>query len=140
MDDYALALKLRLDWSEMDMFGHVNNVSYFKFIQASRVNYWEHAELDKYHKETNMGPMLASTTCDFKQPLFYPGSIRVLARVSFMKNTSFGIEHLILNEHDQIAAEAKDVLVFFDFNKNEKITIPDSFRHLVAAIEGKDIL
>ncbi|MCE3258723.1 MAG: hypothetical protein K0S12_364, partial [Bacteroidetes bacterium] len=39
MQDYKTEIKIQLDWSEMDLFGHVNNVAYFKYIQAARVNY-----------------------------------------------------------------------------------------------------
>lgn len=39
MDNYNTSLELRIDWSEMDLFGHVNNVAFFKYVQASRVNY-----------------------------------------------------------------------------------------------------
>jgi len=40
MSVFPSKLPIRIDWSEMDLFGHVNNVMYFKYIQASRVNYW----------------------------------------------------------------------------------------------------
>lgn len=34
-------LNLRIDWSELDLFGHVNNVMYAKYMQASRVHFME---------------------------------------------------------------------------------------------------
>lgn len=130
-------LNLRLDWSEMDMFGHINNVSYFKYVQASRVNYWETIGLTQMHSNMRVGPMLASTSCNFKQPLFYPGNITVLAEISFMKNTSFGIRHRILNDDGGLCAEADDVVVLFDFTKHEKVQIPDDLRQKISAIEGR---
>lgn len=66
---FPLKLELRIDWSELDYFGHVNNVSFFKYIQASRVNYWDHIGLTQYHLESNIGPILASSKCDFKEAL-----------------------------------------------------------------------
>lgn len=58
--------------------------------------------------------------------------------MEFMKNTSFGLHHRILNTHGEIAAEAHDVIVNFDFNKNEKIAISGEFRKAVAEIEGRE--
>ena len=81
MNNFPVKLNLRLDWSEMDMFGHINNVAYFKYIQASRVNYWEQTILAKLFKNNNIGPILPSTGCQFKLPLFYPGNIIVQARI-----------------------------------------------------------
>jgi acyl-CoA thioester hydrolase len=135
---HPVQLHLRLDWSEMDMFGHINNVSFFKYIQASRVNYWEVCGFSKTFAETGIGPMLLSTGCRFIQPLFYPGNITVQACVQFIKNTSFGIRHHILNDKGELAAEAEDVIVVFDFNKNEKVPVSAGLKESIAAIEGKE--
>ncbi len=138
MHNFPVKLPLRIDWSEMDLFGHVNNVTYFKYIQASRVNYWELSGLAGSFSKTKIGPILLSTSCQFLTPLFYPGNIVVECRIEFIKNTSFGIHHRILNEQSQVAAEAHDVIVNFDFNKNEKSAISEQFRKAAEDIEGRE--
>jgi acyl-CoA thioester hydrolase len=137
MNNFPVKLPLRIDWSEMDLFGHVNNVAYFKYIQASRVNYWEISGLASSFDETKIGPILLSTSCQFIKPLFYPGNIIVEATIEFIKNTSFGIHHRILNTQNEVAAEAHDVIVTFDFIKSEKVPISEEFRKAVEAIEGR---
>ncbi len=128
-------ISLRLDWSEMDIFGHINNVMFMKFIQASRVNYWEKIGIEKDFKATGIGPMLASTSCQFKKPLFYPGNIIVEAKVISIGNTSFKLNHQILDQNRELAATGEDVVVLFDFNKNEKVVIPDDIRKKIKNIE-----
>lgn len=137
MNNKPVELALRLDWSEMDMFGHINNVSYFKYIQASRVNYWEVCGFRQSFDDTGIGPMLLSTSCRFIKPLYYPGNIIVQASVNFIKNTSFGIHHRILNDKGEIAAEAEDVIVVFDFKNNIKASVSESLRHNIETIEGR---
>ena len=134
---FNVKLSLRLDWSEMDLFGHINNVMYFKYIQASRVNYWETMGIAKDFATTKVGPILASTKCNFLKPLHYPSNIIIQARMEFIKNTSFGIEHQILNEHGEIAAIANDVIVMYDFNKNEKVIFPELLKKTIEEIEGR---
>lgn len=134
---FPVKLPLRLDWSEMDLFGHINNVSYFKYIQASRVNYWESIGLTQLHNEMKLGPILASTSCSFLKPLFYPGDIVIEASVSFIKNTSFGIRHQILNSDNEIAATADDVIVLYDFIKSEKVAMPAELRQKIELQEGR---
>ena len=107
---FPVKLNMRIDWSEMDLFGHVNNVSYFKYIQASRVNYWETIKLTDIFEQQRIGPILLSTGCQFIKPLFYPGDIVVEASIEFIKNTSFGIYHRILNEQQQIASVISDLI------------------------------
>ncbi len=137
MFNFPVKLQLRIDWSEMDMFGHVNNVNYFKYIQASRVNYWEAIALVKIFEESKVGPILLSTQCQFMQPLHYPGNITIQASIEFIKTTSFGIYHQILNDKNEVAAEAHDVIVMFDFNTNQKVVFPDHFRKRVQELEEK---
>lgn len=137
MGEYPVKLSLRLDWSEMDLFGHVNNVMFFKYIQASRVNYWERAGIYGHYRETGIGPILASTGCRFRKPLHYPGEITVRARMDFIKTTSFGLQHQVIDHENEIAAEASDIIVMFDFNRNEKVPFPDWLRKEVEKLEGR---
>lgn len=126
-------LALRIDWSEMDLFGHVNNVAFMKYVQAGRVNYWELIGLTKMHAEQNKGPMLAATSCTFHKPLHYPGNITVETVLEFIKTTSFGLHHRILDPDGETAAEAHDVVVMYDFNAGKKMEIPPGLRSLMTA-------
>jgi len=134
---YPVQLQLRIDWSEMDLFGHVNNVMFFKYIQASRVHYWETIRMTEYFTAQGIGPILASTQCHFRKPLFYPGMVTIKASVTFIKNSSFGIAHRLLNDQQELVAEAEDVIVTYDFKKQEKVPFPDDMRAVVAALEQR---
>lgn len=70
-------LNIRIDWSELDIYEHVNNVAYFKYIQAARIHLWETIGLYKQFAELGFGFVVASTSYDFKKPLQYPGSIDI---------------------------------------------------------------
>jgi acyl-CoA thioester hydrolase len=133
-------LKMRIDYSDMDMFGHVNNVTYFKYMQSSRVNYWEKSGMMKAYLQNKIGPILASATCNFIKPLFYPGEVRVVATMRFIKNTSFGLLHKVYNDKDELVAEAEDVMVMYDFNKNDKVVFPEEFRKACARLEDRETL
>lgn len=126
--DFKLNLQLRIDWSEMDTYQHVNNVNFMKYMQSARVQFWEVTGLAKLHKETNKGPMLVSTKCDFKNPLFFPGNVIIKTRVEFIKNSSFGLHHLLYNDAGVLCAEGHDVAVCFDFNTDKTFLITDSLR------------
>tara|TARA_R100001369_G_scaffold29172_4_gene52695 strand:+ start:186423 stop:186833 length:411 start_codon:yes stop_codon:yes gene_type:complete len=131
LSNYKLSIDLRIDWSDLDMYKHVNNLSFIKFMQTGRALFWEATGLTKIYEETNKGPMVVSTHCDFKRSLYYPGTAIVKTKLAFIKNSSFGLDHLILNEKMQICAEGRDVAVCFDFNRDETYTIPDELRELM---------
>ncbi len=127
-DDYKLSLELRIDFSDLDMYRHVNNVSYMRFLQSGRVNFWEATGIYQTYENTNQGTMLVSTHCDFKKPLFYPGKAIVKTKLAFMKNSSFGLDHLILNENGEVCATGRDVVVCYDFDEDRTFRIPEEIR------------
>ena len=140
MNNFKVKLPLRIDWSDMDLFGHVNNIAYFKYIQAARVNYWELCGFSPMFNAADIGPILLSTGCQFIKPLFYPGNIVVATRIEFIKNTSYGLHHQILNQQNQIIAEAHDIIVNFNFKLNIKTPISDELKTVIEKIEsGNDI-
>ena len=129
--EYRLSLELRIDWSDLDTYKHVNNVMFMKYQQSGRVNFWEVSGLYELQEKTNKGPMLVSTHCDFRKPLFYPGKAIVKTKVAFIKNSSFGLDHVILNEKGELCAEGRDVAVCYDFNLNETFRIPEELREVM---------
>lgn len=127
-ETYKLELQLRIDWSDLDMYKHVNNISFMRYMQSGRVNFWEASGIYEMYENSNMGTMLVSTHCDFKKSLYYPGKAIVKTRLDFIKNSSFGLKHLILDEANEICAEGKDVVVCYDFEKDKTFRIPEDLR------------
>jgi acyl-CoA thioester hydrolase len=123
MESKPFELILRIDWADLDLFGHVNNVAFFKYIQATRVNYCDGIGLTSLNEPDKLSFMVASSQCQFKKPLLYPGNVRVLAKVDWTRNTSFQLSYQLFNDRKELVAEAADVLVVFDHYKKVKVDI-----------------
>ncbi len=136
MDGFPLQIELRVDWGDLDLFGHVNNLAILKYVQSGRVNYLEALGLMQPPAETKIGVILASTNCQFRQPLFYPGQITVCSTVDEIKNTSFRLRHGVYNQNREIAAETQDVLVLFDYSRRAKLNIPDDIRQRIENLQN----
>ncbi|CAN5869374.1 thioesterase family protein [soil metagenome] len=137
--NFPLELKLRIDWSELDLFGHVNNVMFMKYAQAARVNYWENSGIYSELKKNKIGPMLVSVACQFKKQLLYPGNVTIRSGMEFIRNTSFSIHHKMYDDQGDLVAEAQDVIVMFDFNKNEKTAVPQVMREAAEKLESRKL-
>jgi len=131
MSDFKLSLTLRIDWSEMDTYMHVNNVNFMKYMQSARVQFWEVTGLSAMYQKTKKGPMLVSTKCDFKHPLFFPGDVTIKTKVAFVKNSSFGLYHELYNHNGVLCAEGNDVAVCFDFNTDTTFQITEELREIM---------
>jgi acyl-CoA thioester hydrolase len=126
--DYKLSLELRIDFSDLDLYRHVNNLTFIRFMQSGRVNLWEVTGLSEMFDEQNKGAILVSSHCDFKKSLYYPGTAIVKTKVAFLKNSSFGIDHIILNNEGDVCATGHDVAACYDFNINTTFSIPAELR------------
>lgn len=123
-----------IDWADLDLFGHVNNVIFFRYVQNARIHYCGQIGLTSLYDDEKLSFMVASSQCRFKKPLYYPGHVTVKIRVDWIKNSSFQMDYQILKGED-LVAEANDVIVVYDHRKKTKVTMPDNMRARLAEIE-----
>jgi acyl-CoA thioester hydrolase len=135
----VIDLALHIDWSDLDVFGHVNSLAFLRYVQAARVHYWEQIGLYQSFLADRRGPLLASVRCDFRKPLFYPGLVTVHTRIAFIRTTSFGFEYTLVDGAGDVAAEASDVMVMFDYTVGEKMPFPAVFRDRIAALDASPV-
>ena len=121
-------LTIPIDWAELDLFGHVNNVMFFKYMQASRLHFCEKIGLTSLNEKGKLSFMVASSRCDFKKPLYYPGKVTINTKAMWSKNTSFCQIHELLDDNQSVCSIGEDVLVLFDYTKNEKVVIAEELR------------
>jgi len=123
-----IELEIKLDWSEMDLFGHINNVAYFKYAQSARVNYLEEVGINTADPENKHSFAVANSSCQFKAPLFFPGTIKIITTTDWIKNTSLQLSHKLYDQKNVLAAEILDVLVLFDYATQKKLLISDEIK------------
>ena len=64
-------------WADMDAFGHVNNVWYFRYMEQARIE-WLVARAPQWTSENaEEGPVIVNASCDFLIPLVYPADFEV---------------------------------------------------------------
>jgi acyl-CoA thioester hydrolase len=134
--DFNTHLSLKVDWADLDLFGHVNNVAFFRYMQAARVNYCESIGLSSTDPGANPGFMVASSSCQFRKPLRYPGELQVFTRVDWIRNSSMQLSYLLRDAKSDLIAEGTDVIVVYDHRSKTKINIPPALKESICAIEG----
>ncbi len=138
LDAYPVIIKIPIAWGEMDAFDHVNNTAYFKYFESARISYFEQINFMEFMETTGVGPILASTQCNFKIPLTYPDQISVGAKVDvdIIGTDRFTMKYAVFShKHNKIAAWGEGVLVTFDYQKNQKALIPDEIKKRILTLE-----
>lgn len=139
-EDRNAHIVLKIDWSDLDLFGHVNNVAFFKYVQAARVNYCESIGLTSINEKNKSGFIVASTNCTFKIPLNYPGNVKVFSKIDWIKNSSFQLSHFLVNDENEVAAESVDVVVVFDYERKVKTNITAELKSKMETQENKKLI
>src|SRR6056297_1896535 len=138
--EYPVAIELPVVWGEMDAFGHVNNIVFFRYLESARIEYFLRLGLTDYMKETGIGPILAETSCRYFKPLQFPDTVTVYARIDSMSESGFTMEYLIVSKNAGEAASGTGRVVIYDYNSNTKAAIPDTIRKAIEKLEGKDFV
>ncbi|MDD2955441.1 MAG: thioesterase family protein [Oscillospiraceae bacterium] len=135
-----LEITIDIDWGEIDYMGHVNNLSILRYVQTARVHYCEQVGMMPYQANDGTGPILASIECQYAAPLFYPGKVTVQTAVERIGGTSIIMRHRLFSGDESLAAEARDILVYFDYDKGEKKAVPQALREKLLAVgrEGEE--
>ena len=133
--NHAQVFTARIDWSDLDLLGHVNNIAFSRFFQAARVEYCGHIGMEVCPGMTT-GPILAASRVQFIAQLFFPGNVRILTRIRKAGGTSIVLEHALFDDNGALCAFSEDVVVRYDFTAKSKIPLGDEVREKIAAYES----
>ncbi len=122
---FAHRFPLAVRWGDMDAYGHVNNVSFLRYLESGRVAYAD-AVYGRSIKADGENVILADTQCSFKHQLHYPAEITILSRTSRVGRTSMTMEQMILlAPNEVVVATSRSVMVWFDFAHQRPAPVPD---------------
>lgn len=140
LEEYPVVASFPIAWGDMDAFQHVNNTRYFRYFENARIRYFEQAGISGAAGiPSGVGPILASTSCRFKAPLSYPDRVGVGARVVDIEDDRFMVEHAIASEQkERIVATGQALIVAFDYDTQQKTTVPDAWLRAIERVEQRD--
>lgn len=115
---------LPIRWGDLDAAGHVNNSRFFTYFEETRVQ-WLDAALDG-PLFVESGPVIANATCDFKQPLTYPGTlvIDLYATPPGSSSMKHFYDASLKNEGTRVAVGTA-VLVWVSVETGKPVSVPD---------------
>ncbi|MCG8668151.1 MAG: acyl-CoA thioesterase [Pseudomonadales bacterium] len=132
---FPIVLTQPLIWGDMDAYDHINNTVYFRYFEDARIAYFEKIGVNEHKRETNLGPILASTSCNFRLPLQYPDQIHIVATIEDLKEKRFTMKYKVYSQsHDALAAEGEGLVVFYDYNQQKSCPIPEAIVERIQAL------
>lgn len=138
LDEYPITVDVRVAWGDMDAFGHVNNTVFFRWFETARIAFLEAIHFTA-GGDVGIGPILASTSCRFRQPVTYPATVTVGVAVEGVEEDRFTHAYrAVLAGTDEVVAEGEGVVVSYDYGAARKVSIPADVRSAIDRLAGED--
>lgn len=135
-DQYRHFRPLDTRWMDNDVYGHVNNVTYYSYFDTGVNAYLiEQGVLDIHHGAT-IG-LVVETGCRYFAPVAFPDSLDIGIRVAHLGNSSVRYEVALFRRGDEQAAAAGHFThVYVDRHTRRPTQLPPDLRAALQAITG----
>ena len=137
LEGYPAVVELPVQWGEMDAYGHVNNVVFFRHFESARIRYLEACGFVASYEEDRVGAILHSTSCRFRLPLRHPDTVLVGARADGVEVDRFVMGYRTVSlARDAVVADGTGTVVSYDYRAGEPTPIPEAVREGIRRLEG----
>ena len=122
--------RIPVRWGDMDAMAHVNNTVYFRYMEQTRISWFE-ALLPRGEAWGSTGIVIANASCNFKKAINYPGTVEVKMFAGAPGGSSLPTFYELLVKN-QIHADGEATVVFIDMEKQKAVRIPEALRNLIS--------
>ena len=136
-----------LRWSDMDAYGHVNNVQFLRLLEDARVVAFAAAGSDEGGSVVETGLLVARSQIEYLEPLVYRAApVAIDLWLTDLATASFDLGYEVLDEdapdqegqgRPRVYARAETTLVLFDrVNERPRRMTPSERERLEAWRDG----
>jgi len=131
-DAYVHFSRITTRWMDNDIYGHVNNVTYYSYFDTAVNRYLIEAGVLDIHAGEVIG-LVIETHCNYFAPLAFPRNVDAGIRVAHIGKSSVRYEIGLFEEGEPLAAACGHfVHVYVDRASRRPTALPDAF---VAALQ-----
>jgi len=136
---FKFSARTRVGFSDTDAQGVVYYGRYNPFFDLARVEY--HRMLGLLDRErTNGDFVMRANVVEYFAPARFDDELEIHTRVSRIGRTSVTYECAAYRlPDDMLMVTARQTVVYVDVRDRTAQTVPDEYRHAIAAFEGDDV-
>ena len=136
--DFKHKFTVTVRFHEVDMLGVVNNAVFINFFETARLEYIKAAGLMPEKGIFSDGKIffMVRNEINYRSHAYYDDVLDVHSKISYIKNSSFGYDHLIVNQKTgNIIVDGKGVVVYVDTKTRKSTLLPENFIQKVKKFE-----
>ena len=135
MDGFKTCVDVQLRFRDTDALGHVNNAVYLEYLELARLAYIKTALGAVQTKD--FGVILARVEIDYRSPAFHHETLVVGIKVTELGGASMKMDYRVEDKATaRLVAEAKSVMVGYDYRAGKVQRWSDELREKVEAYDG----
>ena len=125
-------MHIPIRWGDMDAMGHLNNTSYFRYLETIRIEWFR--SIGCVPDPTGEGPVIVNAFCNFYKQLEYPGDVLLRMYVSEPGRTTFESWGTMerADTPGVIYAAGGATTIWVNFPNQKATTLPDWMRQIVS--------
>jgi len=130
-----------LRWADLDAFGHLNNVQFFRLMEQARVEWLEAlgefppAGVTPAQSGRSAMPVAAHIECNFRQQVLYPATLAVTLSASRVGRSSLQMRNEIHTAAGRLVADGSVTMVWVGIDSGRPVELPALIRAQVGPPE-----
>ena len=132
--DVTIAARMDTRWSDVDIYGHVNNVAYYSYVDSAIATFLMGELRDDLRRFDSIG-IVAETSCRYLAEIDFPAQIDVGLATERVGNSAIVYRFAIFAAGDDtLRATGRFVHVYVDRDQRTPTAIPDRIRTIVSGL------
>ncbi len=140
LEEFKHKIAVTVRFNEVDMLGVCNNAVYLNYFEHARLQYIKDLGLIPNGKIFSDGKLffMVRNELNYRKHSFYDEPLTVYTKIAYIKNSSYGFEHIITNsDNHEIKVEGSGVVVQVDPNTKKSCRLSDEFINRITDFEGE---
>ena len=119
-------------WGDMDAMGHVNNATYFRYMETARIDWFR--SIGCVPDAQGEGPVIVNAFCNFYRQFEYPDDVLLKMYVSDPGRTTFESWATMekVAEPGVVCAAGGATTIWVNFPQQKAVGLPDWIRAIVS--------
>ncbi|WP_186576227.1 acyl-CoA thioesterase [Aquibacillus kalidii] len=113
-DEFTFHIPIKIRFAETDMFGHVNNVFVFMYLEEARVDYLKQIGLFQDFSNDMVPIVVADLQCNYLKQIYFTDHLSVFVKMASVGETSFDLHYMGENAKGEVCFTARGRMVQID--------------------------
>ena len=124
--------QIAVRWGDMDAMGHVNNATYFRYMETARIDWFR--SIGCVPDAQGEGPVIVNAFCNFYRQFEYPDEVLLKMYVSDPGRTTFESWATMekVAEPGVVCAAGGATTIWVNFPQQKAVGLPDWIRAIVS--------